>query len=117
VKKFFKPELVNRIDSIIVFNPIDAKMMKQIVEIQLKYVAERLKKQNLNFQLTDALKKYLADIGYDEVYGARPLKRLINELIVDEIALQIIEGKIKSGDQLLADYKQNKPQISVKKPN
>ncbi len=117
VRKFFKPELINRIDSIIIFNPITPEMMRQIVEIQLNYVTDRLKKQRLDIKPTEALKKYLAETGYDEVYGARPLKRLINELVVDEIALKIIEGKIKSGDQVLADYKQNKVQISIKKPN
>lgn len=117
VRKFFKPELINRIDSIVVFNPINQQIMSQIVAIQLRLVRERLKKQNFDFEATEGLKKYLTVAGFDETYGARPLKRLINEIIIDEIALQIIEGKIKPPDKIIADYKANKVRITVQKLN
>ena len=117
VKNFFKPEFVNRLDSIIIFNPLNEEMTAKIVDLQLKEVAARLKKQNFVFDATDSVKKHLKVIGFDEVYGARPLKRLINELIVDEVALQIIEGKIKPLDKVTADFKQGKIVISVRKPD
>ncbi len=117
VRKFFRPELVNRFDSIIIFNPLTSDMIKEVVEIQLKELEKRLGKQNLRLEINNSVKEYLAKTGYDEVYGARPLKRLINEQIVDEIALQIIEGKIKPPDRVLIDYKHNKIVISVKKPS
>lgn len=108
IKKFFNPELINRLDRIIFFNGLDKKMMEKIVEIQLQLFEKRLKNQNLKVEFTKNLKDYLAKIGFDPVYGARPLKRLINELIVDEMALLLIEGKIKSGERIVADYKNNK---------
>jgi len=117
VKKYFKPEFVNRLDSIIVFNALNAEMVKKIVDIQLKDVEQRLKKQDLSFTVTEAMKKNLAVVGFDKVYGARPLRRIIDELIVDEIALQLIEGIIKPADKIIVDYKQNKINLSVKKPN
>lgn len=117
IKSFFKAEFINRLDSIIAFKPLDNKMLEKIINIQLKETALRFKKQNFFLEVTLATKNYLKVVGFDEVYGARPLKRIINELIVDEIAYKIIEGKIKPGDKIIADYKQNKIQIFVKKPN
>jgi ATP-dependent Clp protease ATP-binding subunit ClpB len=117
VKKFFRPEFINRLDSIIFFNSLNDEMMQRIVDIQLKQVEEKLQEQDIYMETTEAVKKYLIAVGFDEVYGARPLKRTINELIVDEIALQIVEGKIKPVDRIVVDYKQNKLQISVKKPS
>ncbi|GIW64340.1 MAG: chaperone protein ClpB [Patescibacteria group bacterium] len=111
VKKFFKPELINRLDGIIIYNPLNEEMMKQIIDIQLKNVEEKLKKQTLEIELSKKVKDYLLKVGFDSVYGARPLKRLINELIVDEIALQIIEGKIKPKSKLKIDIENDKIKI------
>lgn len=116
-KQFFRPEFVNRLDSIVVFNPLDEKMVALIVEKELGEVAQRLKKQNLEFEATESVKKHLRVVGFDPQYGARPLKRVINELIVDEIALQVVEGKIKPIDKVIADMKLGKIHISVKKPS
>lgn len=117
VRKYFRPEFINRLDSIVIFNPLNQQMIKEIVNLQLEEVKKRLTKQNLHLQITDSVKKYLQAAGFDEVYGARPLKRVINEQIVDEIALQIIEGKIKLLDTVEVDYKHDKISISVKKPS
>lgn len=117
VKGFFKPEFINRLDSLIIFNKLDANMTEKIVELQLHDVEIRLKKQNLTFEVSNALKNHLKVVGFDEVFGARPLKRIINELVVDEIALQIIEGKIKPLDHITADYKGGNVVITVKKPS
>lgn len=117
VKSFFRPELINRLDSIVEFNELAEPMIKKIVDVQLGKVKKRLEKQKLQLEVTDILKKHLTIVGFDKIYGARPLKRVINELIVDEIALQIVEGKIKPGNYLVADYKDSKVTISVKKSN
>lgn len=117
IRKFFKPEFLNRLDSIVVFNPLNETMIKRIVEMQLKEIEKRLAEQSLRMQATEAIKKHLASVGFDPVYGARPLKRIMNELIIDEIALEIVEGKLKPGDTVVADYKQNKVLLTVKKPN
>ena len=108
VKKYFKPELINRLDSIIIFNPLTEEMMGKIVDIQLQLLKKRLGNQNLQVEFKDNIKYYLVKVGYDPVYGARPLKRLINELIVDEIALMLVEGKIKSEKKITVDYENKK---------
>ncbi len=116
IKTFFKPEFVNRLDSIIIFNPMTPKMMNEIVSIQISDIMRRLKSQGIRLEVSQKLKEYLARAGYDPVYGARPLKRIINEVILDEIALQIIEGKIRSGDKVNADWKGKSVEIQVAQP-
>ncbi|MEN9327666.1 MAG: ATP-dependent chaperone ClpB [Candidatus Parcubacteria bacterium] len=117
VKHFFKPEFINRLDAMVTFHPLNQTMMEKIIELQLEDVDARLSKQNLKLEVTPAFKKHLALVGFDEVFGARPLKRIINEILVDEIALQIVEHKIVQGDKIEADYKQGHTKIQVKKPN
>lgn len=117
VQSYFKPEFINRLDSLVIFNPLSEEMLEKIVDIQIDEVIRRLEKQGLHLTISAAAKKYLAAIGFDEVYGARPLKRVINEVIVDEIALQIVEEKIVPKDIIHVDYKQNKITVTVKKPN
>lgn len=117
VRHFFKPEFLNRLDSIVFYHSLTQEMIKKIIDIQVREAAERLKKQNLTLELTETAKKELATLGFDEVFGARPLRRVMDELIVDEIALQIIEGKIKPQDKIVVDFKTNTFIISVKKPN
>ncbi len=117
VKKFFKPEFLNRLDNIVIFNDLNQEMMKKIVDIQVQELIARVKKQNIHLEVLPAVKKYLLMIGFDREYGARPLRRVIDEKITDEVALQIVEGKIKAPDTVVVDYKQNKIQIAVKKPN
>ncbi|MCA9371511.1 AAA family ATPase [Candidatus Woesebacteria bacterium] len=117
VKSFFKPEFINRLDSIVIFNDLDPAMTKKIVDIQLEQVKARLHEQNLTLEVTDKFKTHLLQVGFDSVYGARPLKRVINELIIDEVALQLIEEKIKSGDTIVVDMKGGNVILDVKKPH
>jgi ATP-dependent Clp protease ATP-binding subunit ClpB len=117
VRSFFKPEFINRLDSIVIFNSLTDDILEDIVDLQLSEVQNRLAKQNLKATFTLALKKHLALIGYDPIYGARPLRRVINEVIVDEIASAILEKKIIPGDHIDIDYKNNKIDISVRKVN
>ena len=91
--------------------------MKQIVDIQLKESAERLAKRSITLEWTDAAKEHLLEAGFDDIYGARPLKRVINELIIDEIALQLIEGKIHEHDKVLVDYNGSAIRIATKNVN
>jgi len=101
LKKAFKPEFLNRVDDSIIFQPLDKTMMKKIVEIQLGHLADRLKQKEITIEFTDTAKDYLAEKGFDEIYGARPLRRLIQKEILDELSLQIIEGKVKEGDRVV----------------
>ena len=105
----FKPEFLNRLDDIIIFHPLNKEMLEKIVDLQLAKVTERLAKKDIKVEFADGIKKYLARKGFDPVYGARPLKRVIQNEILDELALQIIEGKIKEGDKIRLDIgKDNK---------
>jgi len=96
LKNRFKPEFLNRVDEIITFRPLKPDQLRKIVEIQLKKVAERLLEKNIKMEVSDKAKDILIEKGYDLNYGARPLKRVIQQLILDELAKKIIEGKIKS---------------------
>ena len=104
VRAFFKPEFINRLDSIVVFNPMNKVMMQEIVKLQLTLVTERLQKAGYSFVYTEKLEKYLMEKGFDKVYGARPLKRVINEEVLDEIASLIVENELQLKDKITADY-------------
>lgn len=117
VKTFFKPEFINRLDSIVVFNPLSKEVMKTIIDIQIKSIEKRLNEHDIGIKLTEKLKDHLLSVGFDPIYGARPLKRVIDELIMDEVALQMIEQKVKKGDTVIADYRSNKVSIGVEKVN
>lgn len=112
LKITFRPEFLNRLDDIITFESLTPDMLKHIVELQLKEVEDRLKEKQLIIEVTDKAKEYLATTGYDQAFGARPLKRLIQTTILDELSMQIIEGKIKPGSKLKVDYDDN--QIVIK---
>ncbi len=99
----FRPEFLNRIDEIIIFDRLDADQITRIVDIQLQRLLDRLQKQNLTLTLTDAARKLLAKEGYDPAYGARPLKRVIQREILDPLSLEILDGKFLEGDKITAD--------------
>lgn len=99
----FRPEFLNRIDDIVVFHPLGMEQIEQIVDIQLAHVRERLAKQRMTLAVTPAAKQMLAMGGLDPVYGARPLKRLIQNEVVDCIARAIIDGTVHEGDQVTID--------------
>lgn len=99
VKRLFKPEFLNRIDEIIVFHPLTKDYMKEIVSILLRSVSKRTSQQmSITLEAGDDVKEYLIEKGYDEKYGARPLKRTIQNLIEDKLAEEVLEGKVKEGD-------------------
>ncbi|MFQ3549413.1 MAG: ATP-dependent chaperone ClpB [Armatimonadota bacterium] len=99
----FRPEFLNRIDEIIVFNSLSKEHIKHIVDIQLRYLENRLADRNLSLQVTDSAKEAIAKIGYDPNYGARPLKRAIQREIQDKLALEMLEGRFKDGDVVVVD--------------
>ena len=105
LKAHFRPEFLNRIDDIIIFDALTREQIAQIVELQIQRVAQRLEKKGIRIEVTEALKGHLASAGYDPAFGARPLKRLIQNEILDELSLQIIEGKIPEGSFVTIDYK------------
>ena len=101
VKRIFKPEFLNRIDEMIVFHMLGKEETLKIMEIMLSTINKRLKEQlNLSVELSKDAKDYLVDKGYDEKYGARPLKRALQTYIEDELAEEILEGRVKAGDKV-----------------
>ena len=99
----FKPEFLNRVDEIIIFHRLTLEHIKDIVEIQLTLLRERLAERDISLELTEAAKDYLARQGYDPAYGARPLKRLIQKEIQDRVALGLLKGEFREGDTIRVD--------------
>ncbi len=99
----FRPEFLNRIDEVVVFHPLNRDHIRKIVDVQLSLVEKRLAERRLELELTPAAKDLLAERGYDPVYGARPLKRVIQQLVLDPLAYLIIAGEITDGAKVLAD--------------
>ncbi|MBZ0221155.1 MAG: ATP-dependent chaperone ClpB [Candidatus Methylomirabilis sp.] len=104
----FKPEFLNRIDDIIIFHPLTREHMKSIVEIQILGLQRILRDKNIELELTPAAREYFADKGYDPVYGARSLKRLLQKEVQDALALKFLEGEFGEGDRVLIDYRDNR---------
>ncbi|MBI4280846.1 AAA family ATPase, partial [Candidatus Uhrbacteria bacterium] len=103
LRERFKPEFLNRVDEIIVFHPLKERQIAQIVDLQLAKVRQRLKERHITIQVSDRTKKFLSQKGYDPVFGARPLKRVIQQLILDPLALKIVGGSIKEDDSIAID--------------
>jgi ATP-dependent Clp protease ATP-binding subunit ClpB len=100
LRRHFRPEFLNRIDDIIVFHRLGIKELKKVVDIQVAILAERLKAKGITLKLTEKAKDLLGRQGYDPVYGARPLKRVIQKLLQDPIALRILQGELKEGQTI-----------------
>ena len=103
MRQTFRPEFLNRIDDIVVFHPLGMEQIQKIVDIQLAEVRERLAAERMTFEITPAAKQMLAVGGLDPVYGARPLKRLVQREVVDAIAGAIIDGRVREGDRVCVD--------------
>jgi ATP-dependent Clp protease ATP-binding subunit ClpB len=103
VREHFRPELLNRIDDIVIFNPLGKEQIKAIVDIQLMDLRERLEERKMELDLTDAAKELLAVEGFDPVYGARPLKRAIQQKIVQPLAIKLLRGEFHDGDKIVVD--------------
>jgi ATP-dependent Clp protease ATP-binding subunit ClpB len=103
LKKYFRPEFLNRIDETIVFHLLGADDLKKIVDIQLGYLAKRLKERHLAVEFTQGARKQLMDEGYDPAYGARPLKRTIQQRLENRLAAELLAGKFADGDKIKID--------------
>ena len=99
----FKPEFLNRIDEIIIFKNLTADEIVKIVDIQMGRLGQRLADKNIELILSDSSKALIAEKGYDPVFGARPLKRVIQQYIENPLSLEILEGKISDGDRVNAE--------------
>jgi len=108
LKQFFRPEFLNRVDEIIVFNPLTKELLKQIVEIQVNRMKKYIKEKNIDIKLTDRAKEYFAEIGFDPIYGARPLKRALQREILNPLAIRILDKTFREGDMVEVGYEGDK---------
>ncbi|MFA5098685.1 MAG: AAA family ATPase [Candidatus Paceibacterota bacterium] len=108
LKETFRPEFLNRLDEIIIFNALTPKEIERIVEIQLEIVKARLSKKNINISFDASLKKHITEEGFDPEYGARPIKRLIQKLVLDKLADRIIRGDLKNAKKIKIGFLESK---------
>ena len=106
LKKAFRPEFLNRIDATVVFHPLDKEHIRKIVDLMLNIVNERLTEKDMKLEVTDAVKDFLGEKGYDEVFGARPLRRVIQDMVEDKLSEGLLGGKFQSGDTVVVDLKE-----------
>src|SRR5690606_23434715 len=106
--KHFRPEFINRVDEIVVFHPLDKEQIKQIARIQIDRLRSRLLDRHYNVEMTDAALDYLASSGYDPVYGARPLKRSIQQHVENPLAQAILSGQFSPGNTINIDLKNDR---------
>jgi ATP-dependent Clp protease ATP-binding subunit ClpB len=103
LREHFRPEFLNRIDEIVEFHPLSREQLGEIVELQLRRLRERLAERGLSLELTPAAKEAVAEAGWDPTYGARPLKRALQRLVENPLALRLLEGEFSEGDTILVD--------------
>jgi len=103
LRRHFRPEFVNRIDDVVVFHPLSRTDIREIVNVQLNQMARRLAEKRLELELTPAAQDLLAEHGYDPQYGARPLKRAIQRMVLDPLAMEILSGNISEGTRVIMD--------------
>jgi ATP-dependent Clp protease ATP-binding subunit ClpB len=115
LKRHFRPEFLNRVDDIIIFHSLDEQQLAQIVEIQLKRLDKRLAQQQLTLDLDKSARQLLSRDGYDPQFGARPLKRAIQEKLLDPLATKLLEGEFKPGDAIRISAKGDELEFSVKR--
>ncbi len=112
---YFRPEFINRIDEIVVFKPLTYEMILKIVDIQLEEVKRRALERKIFLKFGDTVKKFLAEIGYDPNFGARPLRRAIQKYIVDPLSYKVVSGEISEESEVLVDYDGNKVVLKANK--
>ncbi len=113
MKKAFRPEFLNRIDEVIIFNELEKEHIMTIIDLQLKHVFARIEEKGFFIELTDVAKDYIAEKGFDKKFGARPLQRAIQKYLEDPIADEILETDAEIGDTLIVDYDKNNDKMTV----
>jgi ATP-dependent Clp protease ATP-binding subunit ClpB len=103
LRRHFRPEFLNRVDEVIVFKPLEKGELKTIVDLQLRRLEQLLAERKMTLRITDAAKDLIAEEGYDPAYGARPLKRSIQRLVQNPLAIRVLEGDFEEGDTIVVD--------------
>lgn len=113
LKSYFKPEFINRLDDIVIFNPLSLENITKIVENLLANIATKLSDRGIGIELTQSAKAFIAEVGFDPVFGARPLKRAMYEEIEDRLAELILEAKVQEGDKVVFDMKDSALSVEI----
>ena len=113
VKRAFKPEFINRLDDVVMFDALSEEQLESIVDIQIDELARRLKGRRLVLEVDDAAKGWLARRGYDPAYGARPLRRLVQQAIGDKLARALLGGDIRDGDTVTVSLAEDGESLSL----
>jgi ATP-dependent Clp protease ATP-binding subunit ClpB len=113
LKKYFKPEFLNRLDDIVIFNPLDKDAITKIVDILFRDIQAKLKERDIKVTLTQKAKEYIAEAGFDPVYGARPLKRALYDVVEDRLAELILQDRVKEGDSVEFDVKDGEVVVNI----
>jgi len=114
LKRHFRPEFLNRVDSTIIFSSLDEDELAQVVEIQLTRLEKRLVQQHLTLDVDKSARKLIANEGYDPQFGARPLKRAVQDLLLDPLATKLLEGEFKPGDKIKVSADGDRLEFSAK---
>jgi ATP-dependent Clp protease ATP-binding subunit ClpB len=113
LKQAFKPEFLNRLDDIVIFNALGQEQILDIVDIFFKEIAKKVEQREIELTLSKEAKKYIAEAGFDPVYGARPLKRALYEIVEDRLADLILEGRVVEGSKVMFDVKDGDIEVSI----
>ena len=105
VRQQFRPEFLNRLDAMVMFNPLDREELSRIAGIQIEQLQRRLADRRITIELTDEAKQWLVNKGFDPIYGARPLRRLVQTAVGDKLAVAILSGEVKDGDSVVIGTK------------
>jgi ATP-dependent Clp protease ATP-binding subunit ClpC len=114
LKKTFAPEFLNRIDDIVIFDPLKRESIHKIIDIELKHLYKRINELNYEIEISEQAKDFIVEKGWDEQYGARPLKRAIQKYIEDPLAEEIIKTNLQAGDSIIAEYEEGKEELTIK---
>ena len=115
LRQNFKPEFLNRIDEIIVFHTLTQEQVTEIVDLQMKEIADRLGEHDIVIELTDAARTWLAEQGFDPAFGARPLRRTLQKRVESPLSVKLLKGEFKESDIIVVDYNEEDGLIFVKK--
>ncbi|MGH9340499.1 MAG: ATP-dependent chaperone ClpB [Acidobacteriota bacterium] len=114
LRRHFRPEFLNRVDEMIVFHSLSREHLKQIVEIQLSRLRERLKERRIQIELTEAAREHIVEVGYDPIYGARPLRRAIQKEIENPLGRILLQGQVRDGDTVMVDLDSRRTELTFK---
>jgi len=106
LKKTFRPEFLNRVDGVVVFHSLTKEQIRKIVDLMLTSVTQQLSEKGVKLEVTKAAKDFLGEKGYDEVFGARPLRRVIQDMVEDKLSEDLLRGKFQSGDTVVVDLEE-----------